>query len=71
MAKLEALADRTCPVCSTWPLAIDLQIVEEIIEVGQSLPAPDARPSDPAAFGPCRECGRVHRARVVALVEEE
>jgi hypothetical protein len=65
--RLAARAGRSCPACAGWPAEVSLQIDEVIVAVSQPLPVPDARPSDPAAFGPCRSCGRVHRARVIAL----
>jgi hypothetical protein len=67
MAKLEGLVGERCPCCAGWPGEINLQIVEEIIEVGQPLPAPDPCERRPGEHGPCAGCGRMHRARVVEL----
>jgi hypothetical protein len=66
--RLTASIPAKCPLCRSWPTEITLRIIEEIIEVGQPLPPPDQ--TDPTQFGPCPGCGRVHRARVVAIVED-
>jgi hypothetical protein len=63
--RLERQVVRSCPECRDWPAEIGLRIVEEIIEPGHPMPAPDS--TDPALFGPCACCGRTHRARVVSI----
>jgi hypothetical protein len=68
MARLEALSGKTCPECAGWPAEVHLRIIEEIIEVGQPAPEPDH--TIPGLFGPCCQCGRVHRAVVVEIEED-
>jgi hypothetical protein len=67
MGRLEARAAKVCPECRDWPTEIILRILEEVIAPGQPLAPPDQ--TDPTQFGPCACCGRVHRARVVAIEE--
>jgi hypothetical protein len=67
------MADRVgrhCPDCADWPDEIAQRIVEEVIEAGEPLPPPDPPQRHPAEYGPCVGCGRMHRARVVAVEED-
>jgi hypothetical protein len=45
-----------------------LVVDTEIVEVDAPIPPPN--PTNPAEFGPCCRCGRVHRARVVSIEED-
>jgi hypothetical protein len=67
MARLEAQAGKSCPLCVDWPAEIGIKLVEIVIEPGEPLPAPDR--FDPCQFGPCPGCGQRHRARVIAFEE--
>ena len=69
--KLEGRAVKSCPACADWPNEIHVRIVEEIIEPGEPIPPRDPDERHPAEFGPCSECGRTHRAKVIALEEAE
>ena len=70
MAKLEAqAAARSCPACADWPAEIGIRLVDIIVEPGEVLPVPDPAERHPAEYGPCPCCGRMHRARVVAIEE--
>jgi hypothetical protein len=66
--RLAALpAVRCCPECADWPTEVAQQIVEEVIEPGEVLPAADPTKRHATEFGPCVACGRLHRARVIPV----
>jgi len=68
---LTAQSPRGCPACRHWPSVIQLRIAEEIIEPGQVIPPPDPNEPRPGEFGPCEQCGRTHKAMVVAIVRDD
>jgi hypothetical protein len=67
--RLAAQAGKCCSLCADWPAEIGIRLVEIIVEPGQPLPTPDPAERHPAEYGPCEGCGRVHRAKVLAIEE--